>query len=82
MMQKSTEKAGVDWIEVNVTDMQCGGCETVIEEALIVLDGVQDVSADYPTGSVKVAFDSEKPHRKTSRRRSRPAAIMWLPLNL
>ncbi len=60
MMQKSTEKAGVDWIEVNVTDMQCGGCETVIEEALIVLDGVQDVSADYPTGSVKVAFDSEK----------------------
>ncbi len=60
MMQKSPETAGVDWIELNVTDMQCGGCETVIEEALAALDGVAEVSADYPTGVVKVAFDSEK----------------------
>ena len=43
-----------------VLDMQCDGCETVIETAVSGMQGVEKVNADYPTGTVEVSFDAEE----------------------
>jgi sulfite exporter TauE/SafE/copper chaperone CopZ len=40
--------------------MQCGGCETVIEETVSQLEGVGEVKADYENGMMSVRFDPEK----------------------
>ncbi len=47
-------------VKLNVEGMHCGGCESIIENALASLDGIEQVSADYPTGSVDVRFDNDK----------------------
>jgi len=47
-------------VKLNVEGMQCGGCETIIENALDLLDGIEQVSANYPTGSVEIRFDEDK----------------------
>lgn len=47
-------------ITLNVSGMQCGGCETIIETALTPLAGIKEVNADYPSGTVKVRFDDKK----------------------
>ncbi len=46
-------------IILNVSGMQCGGCETIIETALTPLDGIETVKADYPSGTVKIHFDED-----------------------
>jgi sulfite exporter TauE/SafE/copper chaperone CopZ len=47
-------------ITLNVKDMQCSGCETIIETALTPLAGIVEVDADYPSGTVKIHFDETK----------------------
>jgi copper chaperone len=37
-----------------VDNVKCGGCVKSIEEGLAVLDGVQEVSVDIPTGCVSL----------------------------
>jgi len=59
-MQKSIGKSHLTKTKIPVTGMQCGGCETVIEEAVAQQDGVDSISADYPTGRVAVSFDADK----------------------
>jgi uncharacterized protein len=39
--------------------MHCPGCEHIIEDSVRTLPGVRSVKADYPTETVKVAFDPE-----------------------
>jgi len=47
-------------VKFNVTGMRCSGCETIIETAVTPLEGVELVSANYPSGSVEVSFDEDK----------------------
>ena len=46
--------------EIYVIGMHCGGCETIIEEAVIQIDGVLFVKAEYHKSAVKVRFDAKK----------------------
>ncbi|WP_428353939.1 sulfite exporter TauE/SafE family protein [Methyloprofundus sp.] len=41
---------------IDINGMVCGGCETVIEEALAAMDGVLEVKADYTSGKCTVSF--------------------------
>ena len=52
-------------VKLNVTGMQCGGCETTIEAAVSPIEGVEKVSASYPSGIVEVIFDADKVSLKT-----------------
>ncbi len=47
-------------VTLNVTGMQCGGCEAIIETAVAQIDGVEKVTADYPTETVKISFNADK----------------------
>lgn len=49
-----------DRVTIKVTGMQCGGCETVIEETVSQLEGVGEVKANYDNGMMSVRFDPEK----------------------
>ena len=51
-MSKSTQ--------INIKGMHCSGCESVIEEALTELDGVIEVTVDYPTALCSISFDQKK----------------------
>jgi sulfite exporter TauE/SafE/copper chaperone CopZ len=46
--------------EINVTGMQCSGCEVIIEEALLQIDGIIFAKADFLKATVKVSFDPGK----------------------
>lgn len=43
---------------ITVTDMQCSGCESIIETTLNSLSGVSSVKADYSSGKVVVNFNA------------------------
>ena len=47
-----------DTLQLSVTDMACGGCETAIKRAVGKLPGVASVTADHQSGRVEVTFDS------------------------
>jgi len=44
----------------DVEGMQCPGCESIIEDAVLHVHGVRRVEADYPRQRVEVTFDSRK----------------------
>lgn len=44
-------------VTLNVSGMDCGGCETSIGNALGALDGVKDTTASHAEGRVEVRFD-------------------------
>ena len=46
--------------KIIVTGMVCSGCETILEEAITQLDGVESVKADYLSNVVDVTFDNRK----------------------
>jgi len=46
--------------EIDVTGMQCSGCEAIIEEALLQTDAVLFVKANFVKATVKVRFDAGK----------------------
>ncbi len=52
-------------VKLNVTGMQCDGCETTIEAAVSQMEGVENISASYPSGIVEVIFDTDKVNLKT-----------------
>ena len=46
--------------QIDVKGMVCGGCETVIEEAIADIEGVIEIKADYPTDKCQVSFENNK----------------------
>ncbi|MCB0877896.1 MAG: heavy-metal-associated domain-containing protein [Thermoleophilia bacterium] len=44
---------------LDVAGMRCGGCERLMREELVELDGVRDVHADSKAG--RVAFELDDP---------------------
>lgn len=40
--------------QLNIQGMHCGGCESIIEEALADIDGVIDVKADYASAQCSI----------------------------
>ena len=46
--------------QINIKGMMCGGCESIIEEAVTEIDGDIEIKADYPTGKCQLSFDSNK----------------------
>lgn len=45
-------------IELTVTGMKCGGCETNVKEKLQAIAGVTSVSASFKNNQVTIEFDS------------------------
>ncbi len=45
-------------IELTVTGMKCGGCESNVKEKLSATAGVNTVSADFKAKQVTVEFDN------------------------
>ncbi len=46
--------------KISVSGMQCTGCETIIEDAIATLEGIEKVKADYTRSTVEVYFDANK----------------------
>jgi len=51
-MSKSTQ--------IKIKGMHCGGCESIIEEALTKVNGVIEAKANYSTAKCLVVYDEEK----------------------
>jgi uncharacterized protein len=45
--------------KISVTGMHCSGCETIINEAIGEIEGVQFVKSNYAKGTVEVRYDSD-----------------------
>ncbi len=45
---------------LKVSGMTCGGCEAMVKQGLLKLEGVQAATVDYKTGKVEVTYDSKK----------------------
>lgn len=46
--------------QLNIQGMHCGGCESIIEEALVDIDGVINVKVDYASTQCSINFDEQK----------------------
>ena len=46
--------------QIDIKGMMCGGCETIIEDAVAEIEGVIDVKADYPKAKCTVSFEDNK----------------------
>ena len=46
-------------ILLNVNGMKCNGCENRIKNALMTIDGVEDVKANYIDGTVEIISNNE-----------------------
>ncbi len=46
-------------IEINVDGMVCQGCENRIKNALMNIDGVENVDASYKTGDVIITTNKD-----------------------
>ena len=47
-------------LQLTVTGMTCGGCETAVKRTLQQLSGVDDVKASHSDNLVGVTFDPDK----------------------
>ena len=47
-------------LQLKVTGMTCGGCESAVRRALQQVEGVEDVSASHAASLVGVTYDPEK----------------------
>jgi copper chaperone len=56
-------------LQLTVTGMTCGGCESAVRKALEQIDGVEDVSASHAANLVGVSYDTEKVTRAMVRER-------------
>ncbi len=45
---------------VGIAGMTCGHCKQVVEQKLLSLRGVRDISVDLDTGSARVTFRSDE----------------------
>jgi uncharacterized protein len=57
-----TESSSANRIVLSVTDMTCTGCEHIIQESLLKVNGVTHVSPDYLSGTVTVLFTRPATH--------------------
>lgn len=46
-------------LKINVNGMACEGCQNRIINALSILDGINNVTADYKTGIVNIISEKE-----------------------
>jgi copper chaperone CopZ len=49
-----------DTLQLKVTGMTCGGCESAVKRALQQVEGVEEVTASHSAGLVGVRFDTAK----------------------
>ena len=56
-------------VQITVTGMTCGGCESAVKRAVGQLAGVESVSASHAANLVDVTFDPDKVNRGTIRER-------------
>jgi len=49
-----------DTLQLKVTGMTCGGCETAVRRTLEKLDGVEEVTASHAAGLVGIRFDADR----------------------
>ena len=47
-------------LQLKVTGMTCGGCESAVKRALQQVEGVEDVSASHAASLVGVTYDPGK----------------------
>ena len=47
-------------LQLTVTGMTCGGCESAVTRALQQVDGVDEVTASHAANLVGVTFDPDK----------------------
>jgi copper chaperone len=59
----------LETLQLTVTGMTCGGCESAVVRALGQIDGVEDVSASHVTNQVGVVYDADKVTRTVLRER-------------
>lgn len=50
----------MEMLQLTVTGMTCGGCETAVRNALGRVEGVDTVTADHVTNLVGVSYDADK----------------------
>ena len=50
----------VESIDLNVTGMKCGGCETNVKNKLSSIDGILSVTASSQEKKVSVEYDAAK----------------------
>jgi copper chaperone len=46
--------------EFQVSGMNCGGCELLVKEALLEVEGVMEAGASHLNGTVVVDYDQER----------------------
>ena len=46
-------------LKINVNGMECEGCQNRIINALSILDGINNVTANYKTGIVNIISEKE-----------------------
>lgn len=49
----------MEYIKLNVEGMKCVGCENRIKNALINLDGIENVVANHESKEVKISLNNE-----------------------
>jgi copper chaperone len=50
----------LETIQLTVTGMTCGGCESAVSKALQMVEGVEDVTASRTANLVGVTYDASK----------------------
>ena len=50
----------METLQLTVTGMTCGGCESAVKRALQQVEGVEDVSASHAANLVGVTYDPDK----------------------
>jgi len=49
-----------DTLQLKVSGMTCGGCESAVTRTLQRVDGVEEVTASHSAGLVGIRFDATK----------------------
>lgn len=47
-------------LDLTVTGMTCGGCESAVKRALSMIDGITDVTASHGGNQVSLRYDPAK----------------------
>ena len=46
-------------LTLNIKGMMCGGCENRVKNALMEIDGIENVTADHNTGIITITSNKE-----------------------
>lgn len=58
--------------------MHCASCANIIERTLRKMDGVEEVSVNYGSESVKIAFDASKVNPESLSKKIEPLGYSFL----